>query len=43
MLDIDDSSEKSSKAKKMKKPKNYNIGLAIDTEAINDLYTYGGE
>lgn len=27
----------------MAKPKNFNIGLAIDTDAINELYTYGGE
>ena len=39
LLDIEDSSA-SSKPKKMVKP---NFGLAIDTEAINDLYTYGGE
>lgn len=49
MLDIDDSSYteevsiKGSKAKKMVKPKNFNVGLAIDTDAINELYTYGGE
>lgn len=26
-----------------KKPKKFNLNLAIDTEAINDLFTYGGE
>lgn len=29
--------------KTMAKPKNFNIGLALDTDAINELYTYGGE
>ena len=29
--------------KKMAKPKNFNNMLAIDTDAINELYTYGGE
>ena len=29
--------------KKMAKPKNFNAILAIDTDAINELYTYGGE
>jgi len=26
-----------------KKPKKFNMNLNIDTEAINDLFTYGGE
>lgn len=29
--------------KTMAKPKNFHMGLAIDTDAINELYTYGGE
>ena len=40
MLDIEDSSASSKPNKKMVKP---SFGLAIDTEAINELYTYGGE
>ena len=40
MLDIEDSSASSKPNKKISKPR---VGIAIDTEAINELYTYGGE
>ena len=30
-------------ANKLNKLNNFNQSLAIDTDAINELYTYGGE